>query len=51
LFPLVSQKLAGDQAAPALFVSASILADQLTMILMATKIGNIANKWGRKPLF
>lgn len=52
LFPLVSQKIAGGQgSAPALFVSASIVVAQLTMILVATKIGNIANKWGRKPLF
>ncbi len=53
MLPLVSQKLSqgGGAAAAIEFTSASIIAAQFVMVLMAVICGRTADSWGRKPLF
>lgn len=51
LLPLVSQQLSGGQQnAPSAFISACIVVSQLTMLPIAVWTGDIAERWGRKPL-
>src|ERR1700742_3593648 len=52
MLPLVGELLSkGKDGASSLYMSACIVAAQLVMIPVAILTGNLADPWGRKPLF
>ena len=52
MLPLVGELLSkGQDGKSSLYMSGCIIAAQLVMIPVAFMTGNLADKWGRKPLF